>query len=292
MVGFLTFQDVPELRNFFDSFLYFFMASFGAFEIDIFDVYIDSERYILHKIGIYFVLSFVFLNVLILVNVVIAMMADTYSLMTAYKTGIYNHTVLRTAPAYKLDKRYGFLTLLPGPMSLFCFMLIPYYACLKDRARLERFNQRVYKMVYFMLFLMLGTFFVAINLMLVPFAYLKTCLHKIILARKGITSFADVFLYVLGGLPMGIIAQVPDFWAFIKSSWDVRRKKRTDETFVISQESFDIFYSLICKYELLEHIEGKRVRAFDLIAMVRKRLDIENQLMTAIYGTDLSTKKA
>lgn len=72
------------MRKFKDSFLFFLMAAFGEFEVSIFDVFLP-ERPLIREIGVYFVMSFVFLNVLILINVVIAMMADTYAAMTSFK---------------------------------------------------------------------------------------------------------------------------------------------------------------------------------------------------------------
>ena len=98
-VGFITFQDVPELSSFEFSFRYFLQASFGSFDVSIFDIYLPG-RPDLARIGVYFILLFVFLNLIILVNVVIAMMADTYGYMTSVKLGIYSHSVIKTAPAY------------------------------------------------------------------------------------------------------------------------------------------------------------------------------------------------
>ena len=85
VVGFLTFQEIKGLNQWADSIIYFFKASFGDFDIEIFDYYLPSNRHTLRMIGIYFVLSYVFLQTLILLNVVIAMMADTYGIMTSYK---------------------------------------------------------------------------------------------------------------------------------------------------------------------------------------------------------------
>ena len=85
-------------------------------------------------------LSFVFLNAIILLNVVIAMMADTYVNMTSMRQGIYNYNILRIAPAYKLDKRYGAITALPAPLTIFTFLLLPYYLCVTEKDRLESFN--------------------------------------------------------------------------------------------------------------------------------------------------------
>ena len=83
-----------------DSLSYFFMASFGSFEVDIFKETFMPDKPVLCWTGIVFVFSFVFINLLILINVVIAMMADTYSIMSSQRLGIYCYSVIRTVPSY------------------------------------------------------------------------------------------------------------------------------------------------------------------------------------------------
>ena len=53
------------------------------------------ERPVTRKVGIYFVLIFVLMNLLVFINVVIAMMADTYVLMTSVKKGVYNYNIIK-----------------------------------------------------------------------------------------------------------------------------------------------------------------------------------------------------
>ena len=45
----------------------------------------------------------------------------------------------------------------------------------------------------------------------------------------------DVLGYVLFGLFKGLIVQVPDLWAFLKTSWSMERKNRNDVTYVIDR---------------------------------------------------------
>ena len=99
--------------------------------------------------AVYFVLTFNFLNVLILLNVVIALMADTYSLMSGVRKGLYNYSIVRSVPAYKLDNYYGGLALFMIPFCIIPFFLMPYYICVKDRLRLKAFNDRLYDFAYF-----------------------------------------------------------------------------------------------------------------------------------------------
>ena len=143
MVGVQTFQEVAELSSFETGFIYFIQASFGEYDLTIFDVFVQTqpERKLLRQFGIGFVLSFVFINMLLLLNIVIAMMADTYAMMTSVRRGIYNYSVVRVSPAYRLDKNYGGLTLLFPPFCLIStFCLLPYYMCVKDTKRLRWFN--------------------------------------------------------------------------------------------------------------------------------------------------------
>jgi len=82
---------------------------------------------------------------------------------------------------------------------------MPYWLCVKDKDRLERFNSRFYAVMYAFVTIFTCVVFLAINLLLVPFAYLKTCWHKISLARHSLAPTSDAVFYVLAGLPMGII---------------------------------------------------------------------------------------
>ena len=81
-VGFTTFQDNDELRSLEGSLLFFIKASFGAFDLTSFEDAYLPDRPNMYRLGVYYVLAFVFINLIILVNVVIAMMADTYGYMS------------------------------------------------------------------------------------------------------------------------------------------------------------------------------------------------------------------
>ena len=134
-------------------------------------------------IGIYFVLFFVFINVVVLLNVVIAMMADTYAMMTSVRRGIYNYNIIKIAPSYLPDKHYGGLIVFGAPLNLLVFLLLPAFVCLKDKRKLVRLNNFLYLLYYALLSVPLSAIFVAMNLFLSPFAYVKTCANKVKLVR-------------------------------------------------------------------------------------------------------------
>ena len=45
-----------------------------------------------------FLIIFIFVNLVLLLNMVIAMMADTYAMMTEISKGVYNNAILSILP--------------------------------------------------------------------------------------------------------------------------------------------------------------------------------------------------
>ena len=60
-------------------------------------------------------------------------------------------------------------------------LLIPFYCCIKDERRLIAINERFSKAVFAPIALILTLVFACMNLLLVPFAYLKAIYIKIML---------------------------------------------------------------------------------------------------------------
>ena len=76
---------------------------------------------------------------------------------------------------------------------------------------------------------------------MVPFAYLKTCIHKVNLFRQGIVSFVSCLAYVVIGLPILLYAQMTDLWAFFKASFSRKKEISQDDIFVIEHFYFTCF---------------------------------------------------
>lgn len=58
------------------------------------------------------------------------------------------------------------------------FLLLPFYHCIKDREKLERFNSKVCKVVYFPIALGITLVFEIISLLLTPLAWIKVVINK------------------------------------------------------------------------------------------------------------------
>ena len=209
---------------------FFVIASLGSWSTSIFEFYAEATppRVFMRDFGVYFVITFNFINVLILLNVVIALMADTYSLMSGVRKGLYNYSIVKTVPSYKLDNYYGGMVCLMYPFNLFTFILTPYWICVSDRKRLKAFNDRVYDVAYFFVTIIISAVFIAFNLVMLPFAFLKNCVHKVNLLRHNKIECSTCFGYFLLGLPLLLIAQITDLWSFIVQSNNRRKIFQSD----------------------------------------------------------------
>lgn len=138
MVALFIFSEVAVLDTLPKASIYFFNASMGNYNLNVFDIYEegDSPRVFLKWFGVGFVVLFIFLNLIILINVLIAMMTDTYALMSSQRKGLFNYGVIRAVPAYKLNKCYGGLLINIFPFSVITFFFMPFYIVIKDTATL------------------------------------------------------------------------------------------------------------------------------------------------------------
>ena len=233
MVGVFVFQDIEKMETLPKSLLFFIDAAFGGYDLGVFDIF-EPDRMFLKWFGIIFILIFVFLNLLILLNILIAMMADTYSLMTSVRKGLYNGNIIRAVPAYKTNKVYGGLLILIPPFSILSFLLLPFYLLIKDHEKLKFLTNTVFMTLYTVVAFFLSIYYIICNAIMMPFAYLKTIVHKLNLLRMKKVSCADCLFYVLIGLPLLLVAQLTDLVTFLRVSFASRKRYQSDEVHTIT----------------------------------------------------------
>jgi hypothetical protein len=124
---------------------------------------------------------FILINLLMLLNLVIAIMSDTYSLFVDQKLGLYYAGVIEAMPVYKQDKRYGALISAIPPFNLLVTILIPFFLGSTDDSQLIMINSAVSKVFYFPVALIACIGFTAINLILWPFATVYSFIHKVLI---------------------------------------------------------------------------------------------------------------
>lgn len=279
LVGSMAFVQVQEFNGFYKTILYLFDASFGTYDLAIFDSY---ERPVMRYIGQAFMIIFLFINLILLLNMVIAMMSDTYALMTEISRGVYNDAVLTVMPQLKMNKYYGGIIAPIVPLNLLVFAVMPFYFSIKDKEKQRRLTETIKAVNYCFVLLPVFAVFVAGNLVLLPLAWLRTLAIKLHLFIARRDTFANFFGYLFLGAPSLLALQVFDAVNFVQWSIDTKVPEdiRSDSIHIISKDHFVLFY------KLLRVLEASKtdVYASSLIRLLQEQFKIRDQLFVAING--------
>lgn len=74
-----------------------------------------------------------FVNLILIINLLIAIMSDTYARMSDLKSGLYWAYVIKEMPKYKYDAHHGLLVMIPFCFSWVGLILLPVLLCIKNR---------------------------------------------------------------------------------------------------------------------------------------------------------------
>ena len=86
----LTLTDLPDFTNIFESLRTYLEASLGKFDLHIYDDYEGVQRWF----GLFLHIMVLFINMILIINLLIAIMSDTYSKMSDKRLGLYWATVI------------------------------------------------------------------------------------------------------------------------------------------------------------------------------------------------------
>ena len=170
-------------------------------------------------IGHAFFMIFIFGNLVLLLNMVIAMMADTYTQMDEVKRGVYNYQILSVLPQLKINKTFGGLIAFVPPFNMIAFMFLPVYVVLRNQPkRLESVSKVLMMVNYVILLMVLSVIYVALNLLMLPLAYIKTVLAKISLRHRKAVTCSSTLSFLVLGVPILLAIQIADLIDFIRWS--------------------------------------------------------------------------
>lgn len=128
--------------------------------------------------GSLFHLIVIMLNLVLLINLVIAILFETFERFDAQKLGLYYDGVIEVIPAYKYKKCYGALIAACPPFNLLVLPFLPFFIMTKQKSKVRRVNNLLVKIIFFPFSLIYATFFSLGNFLMIPFAYCYTSYKK------------------------------------------------------------------------------------------------------------------
>jgi hypothetical protein len=201
-------------------------------------------------------------DLIVLLNLVIAILAGTYSELAQYSLGLYYDSLVTEIQLKQTHKYYGALASTYQIMSPIGWILVPFMACFKKQsASLAKFNRLANLALYLPISLVLLGIFMVCNLVSLPFSYFAAILTKYRLIvkfwhseRDKATLVADLLIYVSIGLVYMILAQFKDAFYFYKHLFCTRINAKIGgvpyidlKTFELLVEIFDSYGGVNCK---------------------------------------------
>ena len=215
-MGILIFGELEEYENFLDTFIMLFQSSLGAWP----DFAIYDTLHIGKYVGIFFHICVLVMNLILLLNLIIAILSGTFGIFEPLSLALYYDGVIEAIPMYKYSKTYGALIVSFPPVNALVLPFSPLFLVMKDEKKLQLLNRFLTHVCYLPVLFIALTFFLAVAAVLTPLAYLMALLYKfnIIIIdphRSKSRLFLEFLLFIPFGLPLLLISLFTDTIYFI-----------------------------------------------------------------------------
>jgi hypothetical protein len=179
--GFILFNELAAYNSIWDVFVVHFEASLGNWALKIY-----KDLSLTEECGEIFHMISVTINLILMLNLVIAILSETYARLAPQRLGLYYDGLIANMPSYLFDKRYGIMILLPPPFNIFCIPYFLVFICLLNKPQTAaKLNKAATMLSYFPLALLFCCGFIVLNILLVPIAYVKGVFHKVSEITRG-----------------------------------------------------------------------------------------------------------
>jgi len=259
-------------------------ASLGNYDITIFDK-IPSEN--MASFGKIYMISIIIMFNILLMNLIIAILANTYSNFESGSTGLYLSKILSTRDEVEYDQNYGaFLSAMPPINILQLPFIVPAMSIRQGTPLLIQMNDYVMVSQYILFMCIFKGLFIVVSLVLIPFAYLIGIVDKLrtLAAQKDPKSkIMNNFMFI----PFGIPILLCDFMVDLLYFW--RNNFRVDlQEIIIPKEKSYISHKSIKEVLAIgeKYIENKIKSAStaQFVRQFRRRFDVNRNIQFLIFG--------
>ena len=130
------------------------------------------ENDMLKYIGVSYQMLFLAVNLILMLNFVIAILSDTYSKLSGLKEGLYYNQLIKIFPSLDWDSKYGSLVCSNAPFNLFMIPIVPFMMYYENNEpTLILINEFACYILYLPVAFSMSVIFGVINIFLAPIAY-------------------------------------------------------------------------------------------------------------------------
>ena len=182
-----------------------------------------------------FIMFYMFISGVVLIDLLIAIFEETYYGIEDQAKAICLSYTISLRPVYKYDKRYSYYVSAQFPFTVVLVSVLPFVMFYNQPEIVNQFMLHIEYLPF-----MLSCFFVffTLNLILLPFTFMKVLFHKLILICKAnksttIHKIGSFLLYLCFGLLFLIYQLFADCIAFIRHLYSNNLEKQFKDQRVI-----------------------------------------------------------
>jgi hypothetical protein len=170
---------------------------------------------------------------IILINLLIAMLANTFDIFDAKSKGLYLSEILLSRDEMNYDESYGaFLAAIP-PINYIQLPFVPLALVLRyNSPLLKELNRRCLQIQYLVFMLIFFVYFAAVSVALLPVAYILAVIDKISTLHLQ-PNFGDKLKNNLLFIPFGIPILLFDLISDLVYFWIDKFKSKEDLNVII-----------------------------------------------------------
>ena len=169
-IAHILFTDVPNYHGLYTGSKTLFDVSLGNYSFKTLQGNSKSDT-----LGDIFVILFLIINNILLINLLIGILASTYAIYEGRGVSLYVNGILQMRSGTEYEGSYGALVSTFPPFNFFLLPLIPFYMVKKETRPM---NRKVFHMTYIPVLCFAFLLFIFTSLLLIPFAYLKSIANR------------------------------------------------------------------------------------------------------------------
>lgn len=285
IVGNINFRTrLKAFEGLFDSFLTIMNYSLGTFDFQIFKNIPDLEK---RLYGQLFTMIVVFSFNMLILNMIIAVLANTYSIFDGCSKGLYLSEILITRDVLNYDRYCGaFLFAIPL-ISLIQIPFVPIALFLPyGSPTLARINNLVMQIQYCIYMSFSFAVFVIFSFLLIPLAWVVGIVDKLGSLsdlKNHQDKILNVYLFIPFGIPILLFDFVADIIYFWKNNFRVQLKK-----IIIERERSKLSHKTLRDFmKLCENLTNRKIKSIkseSMLKILQARFKLKSNIQYLIFG--------
>ena len=166
-LGNILFTDIPAYRDLTYGARTLFDASLGNYSFTVLEKSAKGDM-----VGTVFLILFLLLNHILLLNLLIAILSSTYAYYETKGVSLYISGILQMRFSSRYNPHYGALVSSFTPWDVLVVPFLPFFM-FKNAEDLKSLNSFLFHIAYLPIVFTLFVIFLMLNILILPLAYLK-----------------------------------------------------------------------------------------------------------------------